>query len=80
MAPTPGHITRLKLIKRSMYRRAQFDLLRLRVLSPSKTRKTIQDARAGADHTRRKGGVKLLLPGEKRLTSQHTTCGSSEVA
>ncbi len=34
--PTEGHITRLKLIKRSMYGRAQFDLLRLRVLSPSK--------------------------------------------
>ncbi len=78
--PTEGHITRLKLIKRSMYGRAQFDLLRLRVLSPSKKRKTIQDARAGADHTRRKGCVKSLLPGEKGLNSQHTTCASSEVA
>jgi transposase len=28
-----GHINRLKLIKRSMYGRAKFDLLRLRVLS-----------------------------------------------
>jgi transposase len=27
-----GHIHRLKLIKRSMYRRAGFDLLRLRVV------------------------------------------------
>lgn len=27
-----GHITRLKLIKREMYGRAKFDLLRLRVL------------------------------------------------
>jgi transposase len=30
--PTEGHINRLKLIKRSMYGRAKFDLLRLRVL------------------------------------------------
>ena len=30
--PTEGHITRLKLIKRRMYGRAKFDLLRLRVL------------------------------------------------
>jgi transposase len=28
-----GHVNRLKLIKRSMYGRANFDLLRLRVLS-----------------------------------------------
>jgi transposase len=28
-----GHVNRLKLIKRSMYGRAKFDLLRLRVLS-----------------------------------------------
>jgi len=28
-----GHLNRLKLIKRSMYGRAHFDLLRLRVLS-----------------------------------------------
>lgn len=31
--PLEGHINRLKLIKRSMYGRAKFDLLRLRVLS-----------------------------------------------
>jgi transposase len=30
-----GHVNRLKLIKRSMYGRAQFDLLRLRVLYPT---------------------------------------------
>ncbi len=33
--PVEGHINRLKLIKRSMYGRAQFDLLRLRVLQAS---------------------------------------------
>lgn len=30
--PTEGHVHRLKLIKRQMYGRANFDLLRLRVL------------------------------------------------
>ena len=29
---TEGHVTRLKLIKRQMYGRAKFDLLRLRVI------------------------------------------------
>lgn len=29
---TEGHVTRLKLIKREMYERAHFDLLRLRVI------------------------------------------------
>ena len=29
---TEGHVTRLKLIKRAMYGRAKFDLLRLRVI------------------------------------------------
>ena len=38
--PTEGHITRLKLIKRSMYGRAKFDLLRIRVLSPAKRPRT----------------------------------------
>jgi transposase len=33
--PTEGHVNRLKLIKRSMYGRAKFDLLRLRVLHRS---------------------------------------------
>jgi transposase len=33
--PVEGHINRLKLIKRSMYGRAQFNLLRLRVLQAS---------------------------------------------
>jgi transposase len=33
--PVEGFVNRLKLIKRSMYGRANFDLLRLRVLAPS---------------------------------------------
>ena len=33
--PVEGHINRLKLIKRSMYGRAEFDLLRQRILCAS---------------------------------------------
>lgn len=33
--PVEGHVHRLKLIKRSMYGRANFDLLRLRVIHPA---------------------------------------------
>ncbi len=33
--PVEGHINRLKLVKRQMYGRANFDLLRQRVLHPS---------------------------------------------
>ena len=33
--PVEGHVNRLKLIKRSMYGRAKFDLLRQRVLCAS---------------------------------------------
>jgi transposase len=32
--PTEGHINRLKMIKRLMFGRAKFDLLRIRVLQP----------------------------------------------
>ncbi len=35
--PLEGHINRLKLIKRSMYGRAEFDLLKIRVLYQSKS-------------------------------------------
>jgi transposase len=35
--PTEGHINRLKTLKRSMYGRAKFDLLRIRTLANAKT-------------------------------------------
>ena len=78
--PTEGHITRLKLIKRQGYGQANFDLLRLRVLSPGKKRKTTQETRGGADHKQRKDRVKSPLPDTKRLNSQHSINGISEVA
>ncbi|MCL5994689.1 MAG: ISL3 family transposase [Chloroflexi bacterium] len=37
--PTEGHVNRLKLIKRQMYGRAHFDLLRIRVLHASRSTK-----------------------------------------
>jgi transposase len=75
--PTEGHITRLKLIKRSMYGRAKFDLLRLRVLShPQKA----QDAKTQADHKQREEHGRKLKAGQITPILQHTTFGSSEVA
>ncbi len=43
--PLEGHVNRLKLIKRSMYGRAKFDLLRLRVLHRAKQASTIKAGR-----------------------------------
>ena len=62
--PTEGHITRLKLIKRSMYGRAKFDLLRLRVLYRPKKTQDIPDAKPRADRKRRRGRAKKLRAGE----------------
>lgn len=75
--PTEGHITRLKLIKRSMYGRAKFDLLRLRVLyHPQKA----QDAKTQADHKQREEHGRKLKAGQITPVFQRTTFGSSEVA
>ncbi len=49
--PTEGHITRLKLIKRSMYGRAKFDLLRIRVLSPAKKEEIGEESSLGEGRT-----------------------------
>ncbi len=43
--PLEGHVNRLKLIKRSMYGRAEFDLLKLRVLYQSQKSKERKDRR-----------------------------------
>lgn len=64
--PVEGHVNRLKLIKRSMYGRAKFDLLRLRVLHRPKTRQWPQDAKAPADHKRQSGRVKKLRAGKSQ--------------
>ena len=53
--PLEGHVNRLKLIKRSMYGRANFDLLRLRVLHHPQKR---QDGKLKRDQYQRVGRVK----------------------
>ena len=77
--PLEGNVNRLKLIKRSMYGRAEFDLLKVRVLYQSKKnqeRKNKYKNRQGhpVDHPRK----------PRRMTngtnSQHTTIEISKVA
>lgn len=78
--PTEGHITRLKLIKRSMYGRAKFDLLRMRVLSHPQKDHRMQDTKTEGDHKRQKRGRQKLRAGGNTPTSQHTTFRVSEGA
>jgi transposase len=77
--PLEGNVNRLKLIKRSVYGRAEFDLLKIRVLYQSKKnqeRKNKYKNRQGhpVDHLRK----------PRRMTngtnSQHTTIEISKVA
>ena len=74
MARKRGNVNRLKLIKRSMYGRAEIDLLKLRVLHQSK--KT-QDRKNKDKHNQEQQVGHLLKNG---TNSQHTTTGVSEVA
>ena len=74
--PVEGHVNRLKLIKRSMYGRAKFDLLRLRVLHPTTTKEGSQDTKA---RQRQRGHAKKLRARENTLNFQHITFGISEV-
>ena len=77
--PVEGHVNRLKLIKRSMYGRAEFDLLKLRVLYQSKKS---QDRKNKYKH--RQGPQMDRLKKPRRMkngtTSQRTIPGISEVA
>jgi len=61
--PTEGHITRLKLIKRSMYGRAKFDLLRIRVLSHAEKDDQRQKRKSEGGHQRQKMSFKELQTG-----------------
>ncbi|HEX4204490.1 MAG TPA: transposase [Ktedonobacteraceae bacterium] len=76
---TEGQITRLKLLKRSMYGRAKFDLLRLRVLHRTeenpKEGKTTRNVRQ-----RQQDPADVPRSGEKTVNAQHTTAVISEVA
>jgi len=76
--PLEGNVNRLKLIKRSMYGRAEFDLLKLRVLYQSKKSR---DRKSKKKHQEQQTGP---LKKPKRMksgtNSQHTIPGISKVA
>lgn len=75
--PLEGNINRLKLIKRSMYGRAKFDLLKLRVLY---RRKKKQNPKSKSDQGHQAGRLKRPKGMENRTTFQHTISLISEVA
>ncbi len=75
--PVEGQVNRLKLIKRSMYGRAKFDLLKRRVLHHSKKsleRKNKKKQAQQADHQETPRARK------QNTTFQHTTIAISKVA
>ncbi|GHO60564.1 transposase [Ktedonobacter robiniae] len=76
---TEGQITRLKLLKRSMYGRAKFDLLRLRVLHRAEDNPKV-DKTTRKVHHRQQDPATVPRSGEKTVNSQHTTAVISEVA
>lgn len=69
-----GNVNRLKLIKRSMYGRAEFDLLKQRVLHQSKKNQERKDKH---QHNQGQPVSHLMKNG---TTSQHTIPGISKVA
>jgi Transposase len=77
--PLEGHVNRLKLIKRSMYGRAEFDLLKLRVLHQSKKS---QDRKNKYKHNQGQQVSRLKKPRMMKndTSPQHTITGISKVA
>jgi Transposase len=77
--PLEGNINRLKLIKRSMYGRAEFDLLKLRVLYQSKK---IQERKNKYKHSQAHPVDRLKKQGRTKngTHSQHTITGISKGA
>lgn len=77
--PLEGHVNRLKLIKRSMYGRAEFDLLKRRVLHQSKKNQERKDKAKNhqGQHTGRLTKPKRT---KSSTNSQHTTIDISKVA
>ncbi len=77
--PLEGNVNRLKLIKRSMYGRAEIDLLKLRVLHRSKAS---QDRKDKQNKKQAQQVVHLKKPNSMQngATSQHITTGISKVA
>jgi len=77
--PLEGHVNRLKLLKRSMYGRAEFDLLKLRVLHRSKKN---QDRKDKKKNHQKQQVSRLKKPKMMKSSrnSHHTTFFISEVA
>jgi len=72
--PLEGHVNRLKLIKRSMYGRAEFDLLKRRVLHQDKKN---QDRK---NKYKQHQGQQMSYLSKNNTNSQHTITGISRVA
>ncbi len=77
--PLEGNVNRLKLIKRSMYGRAELDLLKLRVLHQSKKSQDRKNKKKN-NQGQQVGRLKKPKLMESGRNSQHTTTGISEVA
>ena len=77
--PLEGNINRLKLIKRSMYGRAEFDLLKLRVLYQSKK---MQERKNKYKNSQAQPVDRLKKQGRTKngTNSQHTITGISKGA
>jgi hypothetical protein len=75
--PLEGNVNRLKLIKRSMYGRAEFDLLKLRVLYQSKKNRDRKNKKHQAQQVNSLKKPKMMKSG---TNSQHTTTVISKVA
>jgi transposase len=75
--PLEGHVNRLKLIKRSMYGRANFDLLKRRVLHHRKKRQPLKNKRSQRPQ---EGRLKKPSRMENGTTFQQTTFSISKVA
>ena len=74
-----GNVNRLKLIKRSMYGRAEFDLLKLRVLYQSKKNWDRKNKKKN-NQAQQVGRLKKPKIMKSGTNSQHTTTGISKVA
>jgi transposase len=77
--PLEGQVNRLKLIKRSMYGRAQFDLLKLRVLHPCKKSQDRKNKRK-SQQAQPMGRLKKTRGIKNSTNSQYTIIEISKVA
>ena len=77
--PLEGNVKRLKLMKRSMYGRAEIDLLKPRVLYQSKKKRDRKSKRKN-HQAQQVDRLKKLKSMKRNTKFQHTTTGISKVA